>query len=132
MSVEKPVEQIEPSDISTQRHFQGAFGNFESEEVARDIVQFCREAGGWKPFTRAEIALVQARRRKSPPAEKLIFYFLVTPVESDDLFHILRYPRQFDDNSGWIRKISDNPETFQVTEEFILRCYQASCRPTSL
>lgn len=46
---------ISPMDISIDKHFWGAFGNYETEISARWIVRFCRERKSWRPFTRRDL-----------------------------------------------------------------------------
>lgn len=53
----KPKDiNIKPKDIDTSIHFQGAFGAFENEKAAANIVEFCAQRDNtWKKFTYQEI-----------------------------------------------------------------------------
>lgn len=46
---------ISPMDISTDKHFFGAFGNCETEISANWIVAYCQKQKSWKAFTRKDL-----------------------------------------------------------------------------
>lgn len=46
---------IKPSDIKTDNHFWGAFGNSETEVSARYLVSMAQKNGDWRNFTKDEI-----------------------------------------------------------------------------
>lgn len=70
----------------------GAFGKYETEMAACDIVYMCQNKGGWNSFTIADI---------NPKGFS---------------FHTLLI-------QGWVIK---DGETYEVTDEFVARCYLAS------
>jgi hypothetical protein len=97
-------EKRVPGDIDTGQHFFNAFGNLETEISARWIVQFCQERGQeWGPFTEEELELYYNQHGY----EGFWFNGLLT------------------DDQRYIR-VDKEARTYEVTPEFIRRCYKAA------
>lgn len=96
------LEQIQPDDIDTGRHFWEAFGHMETEFSARWIVLFCQARGNWSPFTEEDLETFYNRR-----AGYTGFWFN----------RLLREDQKY---------IQVNGTTYTVTPTFIERCSIAS------
>lgn len=92
-------DKIRPEEVTAVRLWN-AFDNMETEFSARWIVLLCEEMGGWLPFTREQIEALYRRHGHRG------FSF-----------------NRLDGNTDWLVKDGD---TYQVTDEFVGRCYMSS------
>jgi hypothetical protein len=90
---------ISPSDINTDKHFFGAFGNTETEASAKWIVLLCQKKGGWYPFTLKEV---------------------------EDLCQSVGYKGYWFNNLLDMKFIIEKKSIYYITSEFITRCYSSS------
>lgn len=94
-----------PSDINTNCHLWGAFGNMEKECSANGIIQFFQEVGVFRPFSRREIQRFWDAKRisKGLAPEAFLFNGLI--------------------EDGFVT-VQDG--VYEVTPEFIQKCVNSS------
>lgn len=91
---------IKPSDISTAKHFFGAFNNREAEVSAKWLVRIAQKNGDWRDFTKVEIDELSKQN-----------------------FH---FNRLLDDGS-YEPPISKNEDgTYSFTHKFVAKCFLSS------
>lgn len=93
--------EITPQDINTNNLFIGAFGHYETELIARAIVRYCQNRGGWFGFSESGLKEFYAVLNERVPFK---LYYLA----SDEF---LRHGEE---------------GKLHVTEEFVRRCYTSS------
>ena len=96
------IEQVQPDNIDTTRHFWGAFGHMATEGSARWIVLFCQARGNWSSFTKEELEAFYNQRSGYTD-----FWFN----------RLMREDQKY---------IQVDGTTYTVTPAFIERCYTAS------
>lgn len=105
---------IKPSQIKTDHLFWSAYGGMETEASARVIIQLCQKLGHWGPFTPEQLSeFLQLEGHRSP----FCFYELIDP----DVYYEGNELRLA---GGW-QIIRSTRGQYYVTEDFIVRCYNA-------
>jgi len=110
--------KVQPSDIYTGSDLLNTFGQFESEEVAKWIVELCQEKGMWDKFSEEELLASYNRKNKGRPLQRIHFYILVDPQPLSE-FETGEKPIML--GGGWIIEKDGN---YFITQEFVERCYE--------
>jgi len=122
--LDKAVVDIKPSDINAKEHLWDSFGNVETEVSAGWIVRFCQEAGdSWAAFSGEALDAFYRKRltKRRNPGDHFTFNGLLG-ARSTRLFDASEHRV----GGAWIVKTPGG--LYQVTEEFVRRCYQSSPR----
>lgn len=102
-----PSFPVRPGDIDTGLSLHWSFPDLidgpESHQVAKEVIEFCQQAGGWTSFTIAEIPCLAGGGGLTDPGYVW---------KSGEAVPITR---------GWIVLGEDG--RFRVTSDFIFRCY---------
>lgn len=97
---------VRPSDINTNRHLWGAFGNMEREISALWVVRYCQQFDEWQPFTHREVEDFHNQERGKAGHAPQSFRF-------NGL-----------DSSQWL--VLDKEGRYHITRLFAALCYQSS------
>ena len=106
---------VNPSEIDASKHLWDAFGHRETEISAGYIIRMLQEVGEWKSFTEEEIEEFYQRSGHTG----FSFNGLVIPAR-ETLFD----GRTHQVGGGFVNKMPDG--SYEVTEEFVNRAYEAS------